>query len=118
MEPWWRGSSAWQALSSGGSGRPAGGKKAHCGLQMVHGLDWKREKGMETDRLTKTASTHPHLSSPIDPHDSTATEESPSCVGQEGGRWWSHPCTAGLQHQGPSLREKPNLHLMENEYNL
>ncbi len=54
---------------------------------MVHGLGWRKEKGKEMDRLTRTASTHPHLSSPIDPHDSTAIEESPSCGsgGREGG---------------------------------
>lgn len=27
---------------------------------MVHGPGWRREKGLETDRLIKTASTHPH----------------------------------------------------------
>lgn len=53
--------------------------------------------------------------SPIDPRDSTATEESP-VVGLEGGRWGSGPRTAGLQRQGPTLRERPNLLLMEYEY--
>lgn len=76
---------AWWSLGGGaslpGGPYPAGAlaeKKAHCGLQMVHGLDWRREKGMKMkmDRLAKTASTHPHFPSPIDPHDSTTTEES------------------------------------------
>uniref|UniRef100_A0A3Q1FL06 Leucine-rich repeats and calponin homology (CH) domain containing 2 n=1 Tax=Acanthochromis polyacanthus TaxID=80966 RepID=A0A3Q1FL06_9TELE len=37
-------SSAWRAVSCGSSRRPAGGLETHCGLQMVHGLGWRREK--------------------------------------------------------------------------
>lgn len=55
--------------------------------------------------------------SPIDPHDSTAKEESP-VVWLEGGMWGSRLCTAGLQHQGLSLRGRQNLLLMEDEYTL
>ncbi|KAK1883052.1 Leucine-rich repeat and calponin like domain containing protein 2 [Dissostichus eleginoides] len=59
---------------------------------MVLGLGWRREKGMETDRLTKTASTHPHRPST---HMIPPLQKNPQLFGwREGGL-----CTAALQHQ-------------------
>lgn len=74
------------ASSCGSSGRPAGGWKAHCALQMVHASGLEEGEG-DGDGQAHKDCLHPPPS-PIDPHGSTATEESPGCGagGREGGR--------------------------------
>lgn len=73
------------ASSCGSSGRPAGGWKAHCALQMVHASGLEEGEG-DGDGQAHKDCLHPPPS-PIDPHGSTATEESPGCGagGREGG---------------------------------
>lgn len=46
-------------------------------------LGWRREKGTEMDRLTKTASTRPRLPST---HMGPLPQKNPPVVGLEGGR--------------------------------